>query len=175
MPTLGPTAASTAEADRAALHTSKPVEHSDLVIGFHVSACTSCTRTMRVRQDIAIDITESVQLLVCFAALRLMPVMPKLEHYNVDALRSMAAAALATQAAAANARARPRLAGQCEKWLASPNTLMPCLHWAAPPPSPCPHTRPHNCPHNCPHARPHTWHGAFAQKSARFHPRYARA
>ena len=51
-----------------------------------------------------------------------MPVMPKLEHYNVDALRSMAAAALATQAAAANARARPRLAGQCEKWLARPNT-----------------------------------------------------
>ena len=77
---------------------------------------------MRFRRDIAIDITESVQLLVCFAALRSMPVMPKLEHYNVDALRSMAAAALATQAAAANARARPRLAGQCEKWLARPNT-----------------------------------------------------
>ena len=67
----------------------KPVEHSDLVIGLHVSACTSCTRTMRFRRDIAIDITESVQLLVCFAALRSMPVMPKLEHYNVDALRSM--------------------------------------------------------------------------------------
>ena len=69
----------------------KPVEHIDLVIGLHVSACTSCTRTMRFRRDIAIDITESVQLLVCFAALRSMPVMPKLEHYNVDALRSMAA------------------------------------------------------------------------------------
>ena len=151
----------------------KPVEHIDLVIGLHVSACTSCTRTMRFRRDIAIDITESVQLLVCFAALRSMPVMPKLEHYNVDALRSMAAAALATQAAAANARARPRLAGQCEKWLARPNTQMPCLHWAAPPPSPCPYMRPHNCPHNCPHARPHTWPGAFAQMSARFHPRYA--
>ena len=95
----------------------KPVEHSDLVIGFHVSACTSCTRTMRVRQDIAIDITESVELLVRFNALRSMPVMPKLEHYNVDALRMMAAAALATKAAAANARAPPRLAGQCEKWL----------------------------------------------------------
>ena len=82
----------------------KPVEHIDsMVIGLHVSACTSCTRTMRFRRDIAIDITESVQLLVCFAALRSMPVMPKLEHYNVDALRSMAAAALATQAAAANA------------------------------------------------------------------------
>ena len=95
----------------------KPVEHIDLVIGLHVSACTSCTRTMRFRRDIAIDITESVQLLVCFAALRSMPVMPKLEHYNynVDALRSMAAAALATLAAAANARARPRFAGQCEK------------------------------------------------------------
>ena len=52
---------------------------------------------------------------------------------------------------------------------------MPCLHWAAPPPSPCPNSRPHNCPHNCPHARPHTSHGAFAQKSARFHPRYAHA
>ena len=100
----------------------KPVEHIDLVIGLHVSACTSCTRTMRFRRDIAIDITESVQLLVCSTALRSMPVMPKLEHYNVDALRSMAAAALATQAAAANARARPRLAGQCEKWLARPNT-----------------------------------------------------
>ena len=47
----------------------KPVEHIDLVIGLHVSACTSCTRTMRFRRDIAIDITESVQLLVCFAAL----------------------------------------------------------------------------------------------------------
>ena len=69
----------------------KPVEHIDLVIGLMVSACTSCTRTMRFRRDIAIDITESVQLLVCFAALRSMPVMPKLEHYNVDALRSMAA------------------------------------------------------------------------------------
>ena len=100
----------------------KPVEHIDIDNGLHVSACTSCTRTMRVRRDIAIDITESVQLLVCFAALRSMAVMPKLEHYNVDALRSMAAAALATQAAAANARARPRLAGQCEKWLARPNT-----------------------------------------------------
>ena len=100
----------------------KPVEHIDLIIGLHVSACTSCTRTMRFRRDIAIDITESVQLLVCFAALRSMPVMPKLEHYNQNAMRSMAAAALATQAAAANARARPRLAGQCEKWLASPNT-----------------------------------------------------
>ena len=62
----------------------KPVEHIDLVIGLHVSACTSCTRTMRFRRDIAIDITESVQLLVCFAALRSMPVMPKLEHYDVD-------------------------------------------------------------------------------------------
>ena len=134
----------------------KPVEHIDMVIGLHVSACTSCTRTMRVRRDIAIDITESVQLLVRFNALRSMPVMPKLEHYNVDALHSMAAAALATQAAAANARARPRLAGQCEKWLARPNTQMPCLHWAAPPPSPCPYMRPHNCPHNCPHARPRT-------------------
>ena len=101
----------------------KPVEHSDMVIGFHVSACTSCTRTMRVRRDIAIDITESVQLLVRFNALRSMPVMPKLEHYNQNAMmRSMAAAAFATQAAAANARARPRLAGQCEKWLARPNT-----------------------------------------------------
>ena len=39
----------------------KPVEHIDLVIGLHVSACTSCTRTMRFRRDIAIDITESVQ------------------------------------------------------------------------------------------------------------------
>ena len=103
----------------------KPVEHSDLVIGLHVSACTSCTRTMRFRRDIAIDITESVQLLVCFRALRSMPVMPKLEHYNVDAMRSKAAAALATQADAANARARPRLAGQCEKWLATPNTQRP--------------------------------------------------
>ena len=125
----------------------KPVEHIDMVIGLHVSACTSCTRTMRVRRDIAIDITESVQLLVRFNALRSMPVMPKLEHYNVDALRSMAAAALATQAAAANARARPRLAGQCEKWLARPNTQMPYLHWAAPTPSSCPYMRPHNCPH----------------------------
>ena len=69
----------------------------------------------------AIDITESVQLLVCIAALRSMPNMPKLEHDNVDAMRSMAAAALATQADAANARARPRLAGKCEKWLARPN------------------------------------------------------
>ena len=100
----------------------KPVEHIDLVIGLHVSACTSCTRTMRVRRDIAIDITESVQLLVRFNALRSMPVMPKLEHYNQNAMHAMAAAALATQAAAANARARPRLAGQCEKWLARPNT-----------------------------------------------------
>ena len=85
----------------------KPVEHIDLVIGLHVSACTSCTRTMRVRRDIAIDITESVPLLVCFVALRSLPVLPKLEHYNQHARRSMAAAALATQAAAANARARP--------------------------------------------------------------------
>ena len=100
----------------------KPVEHIDMVNGLHVSACTSCTRTTRFRRDIAIDITKSVQLLVHVNALRLMPVMPKLEHYNVDALLSMAEAALATQAAAANARARPRLAGQCEKWLARPNT-----------------------------------------------------
>ena len=140
----------------------KPVEHIDMVIGLHVSACTSCTRTMRVRRDIAIDITESVQLLVRFNALRSMPVMPKLEHYNLDALRSMAAAALATQAAAANARARPRLAGQCEKWLARPNTqrAIPAPKCQSalgrPPPSPCPHTRPHNCPHKRPHARPHS-------------------
>ena len=60
----------------------KPVEHIDMVIGLHVSACTSCTRTMRFRRDIAIDITESVQLLVRFNALRSMPVMPKLERYK---------------------------------------------------------------------------------------------
>ena len=227
MPTLGPTAASTADADRAALHTTasgvpnehvsrlrhsfcssscsttttsswrsnhhagatsctrssngglqhaparamtmfiitdgnnnvsrdKPVEHIDMVIGLHVSACTSCTRTMRVRRDIAIDITESVQLLVRFNALRSMPVMPKLEHYNQNAMRSMAAAALATQAAAANARARPRLAGQCEKWLARPNTQRAKPALGRPPPSPCPHTRPHSCPHKRPHARPHS-------------------
>ena len=107
----------------------KPVEHIDLVIGLHVSACTSCTRTMRFRRDIAIDITESVQLLVRFNALRSMPVMPKLERYNQNAMRSMAAAALATQAAAANARARPRLAGQCEKVAGQPQYLygMPAL------------------------------------------------
>ena len=105
------------------------VEHIDMVIGLHVSACTSCTRAMRVRRDIAIDITESVQLLVRFNALRSMPVMPKLEHYNQNAMRSMAAAAWATQAAAANARARPRLAGQCEKWLARP-----CLLYTSPSP-----------------------------------------
>ena len=59
----------------------KPVENIDLVIGHHVSACTSCTRTRRFRRDNAIDITESVQLLVCFAALvRSMPDMPKLER-----------------------------------------------------------------------------------------------
>ena len=69
----------------------KPVEHIDMVIGLHVSACTSCTRTMRVRRVIAIDITESVQLLVRFNALRSMPVMPKLEHYNQNAMRSKAA------------------------------------------------------------------------------------
>ena len=86
----------------------KPVEHIDLVIGLHVSACTSCTRTMRFRRDIAIDITESVQLLVCFAALRSMPVTRKLEHYNVDAMHAIAAAALATKADAANAPARRR-------------------------------------------------------------------
>ena len=26
----------------------KPVEHIDMVNGLHVSACTSCTRTMRI-------------------------------------------------------------------------------------------------------------------------------
>ena len=26
----------------------KRVEHIDMVIGLHVSACTSCTRTMRI-------------------------------------------------------------------------------------------------------------------------------
>ena len=60
-----------------------------------------------------------VQLLVCF---NVIDALPKLEHYNQNAMRSMAAAALATQAAATNARARPLLAGQCEKWLARPNT-----------------------------------------------------
>ncbi len=46
---------------------------------------------MRFRRDIAIDITESMQPLVCFAALRSMPVMPKLgEHCNVDAMHAMA-------------------------------------------------------------------------------------
>ena len=84
----------------------KPVEHIDMVIGLHVSACTSCTRTMRVRRDIAIDITESVQLLVRFNALRSMPVMPKLEHYNQNAMRSMAAAALATHPVSRFAPAR---------------------------------------------------------------------
>ena len=158
----------------------KPVEHIDMVIGLHVSACTSCTRTMRVRRDIAIDITESVQLLVRFNALRSMPVMPKLEHYNQNAMRSMAAAALATQAAAANARARPRLAGQCQKWLARPNTqrARPVLGrstaLALPPHAPA--QLPAQTPARTPAqtgAQPHTWPGAFAQMSARFHPRYA--
>ena len=85
----------------------KPVEHIDLVIGLHKSACTSCTRTMRFRREIAIDITESVQLLVCFRALRSMPVMPKLEHYNQNVMRSTAAAALAT-CATVRASALPR-------------------------------------------------------------------
>ena len=155
----------------------KPVEHIDMVIGLHVSACTSCTRTMRVRQDIAIDITESVQLLVRFNALRSMPVMPKLEHYNQNAMRSMAAAALATQAAAANARARPRLAGQCEKWLARPNTQRAKPVLGRPTALALPVQRPNNCPHNCPHARPRTpaneaW-CVLHKMSARFHPRYA--
>ena len=59
--------------------------------------------TMRVRRDIAIDITESVQLLVRFNALRSMPFMLS-SSTTTNAMRSMAAAALATQAAAANAR-----------------------------------------------------------------------
>ena len=151
-----------------------------MVIGLHVSACTSCTRTMRFRRDIAIDITESVQLLVRFNALRSMPVMPKLERYNQNAMRSMAAAALATQAAAANARARPRLAGQCEKWLARPNTqrARPVLGrstaLALPPHAPA--QLPAQTPARTPAqtgAQPHTWPGAFAQMSARLHPRYA--
>ena len=154
----------------------KPVDHSDLVIGLHVSACTSCTRTMRVRQDIAIDITESVQLLVCSTALRSMPVMPKLEHYNVDAMHAMAAAALATKADAANARARPRLAGQCEKWLARPNTqrAMPALGrpTALALPAHAPAQLPAQTPARPP-AQPHTWPGAFEQMSAHLHPRYA--
>ena len=64
---------------------------------------------------------DVVSVLFCLRTYHLC-VMPKLERYNQNAMRSMAAAALATQAAAANARARPRLAGQCEKWLARPNT-----------------------------------------------------
>ena len=102
---------------------------------------------MRFRRDIAIDITESVQLLVRFNALRSMPVMPKLEHYNQNAMRSMAAAALATQAAAANARARPRLASQCEKWLARPNTPTAMPAWGRPTARALPvYMRPHTCP-----------------------------
>ena len=86
----------------------KPVEHIDLVIGLHVSACTSCTRTMRVRRDIAIDITESVQLLVRFNALRSMPVMPKLEHYNQNAAGlGPALLGLAGYTLGASALARP--------------------------------------------------------------------
>ena len=156
----------------------KPVEHIDIDNGLHVSACTSCTRTMRSRRDIAIDITESVQLLVHVNALRSMPVMPKLEHYNVDALLSMAAAALPRrplQQMRERGRASP--ANVKSGW-PGPIPKGPYLHWAAPPPSPYPHTRPHNCPHKRPHARPHT-HARkrglvrVAQMSARFHPRYA--
>ena len=51
----------------------KPVEHIDMVIGLHVSACTSCTRTMRARRDIAIDITESVQRLPCTSCAKVYP------------------------------------------------------------------------------------------------------
>ena len=141
-----------------------------MVIGLHVSACTSCTRTMRVRRDIAIDITESVQLLVRFNALRSMPVMPKLEYYNVDAMRSMAAAALATQAAAANARARPRLAGQCEKWLARPNTPTAMPAWGRPtaraprPARTCARTIARTTARTHAHARPQTRPGALCTK-----------
>ena len=153
----------------------KPVEHIDMVIGLHVSACTSCTRTMRVRRDIAIDITESVQLLVRFNALRSMPVMPKLEHYNQNAMRSMAAAALATQAAAANARARPRLAGQCEKWLARPNTPTAMPAWGRPTARALPVHAPAQLPAQTPartpaHARPQTWPGAFCANVRTFSP-----
>ena len=152
----------------------KPVEHIDFVIGLHVSSCTSCTRTMRFRRDIAIDITESMQLLVCFAALRSMPVMPKLEHYNQNAMRSIAAAALATQAAAQQMRERGRASpANVKSGWPGPIPKGPNLYWAAPPPSPCPHMRPHNCPH----ARPRTpaneaW-CVLHKMSARFHPRYA--
>ena len=109
---------------------------------------------MRVRRDIAIDITESVQLLVRFNALRSMPVMPKLEHYNQNAMRSMAAAALATQAAA-NARARPRLAGQCEKWLARPNAQRAKPVLGRPTALALPEHAPAQLPAQ-PHARPRT-------------------
>ena len=109
-----------------------------------------------------------------------MPVTRKLEHYNVDAMHAMAAAALATQAAAANARARPRLAGQCEKWLARPNTqrAKPVLGrpTALALPAHAPAQLPAQTPARTPAqtgAQPHTWPGAFAQMSARFHPRYA--
>ena len=151
----------------------KPVEHIDLVIGLHVSACTSCTRTMRFRRDIAIDITESVQLLVRFNALRSMPVMPKLEHYNQNAMRSMAAAALATQAAAANARARPRLAGQCAKWLASPNTLTAMPAWGRPTARALPVHAPAQTPAQTPAQAPAHVSRCVSQNFARFHPRYA--
>ena len=60
----------------------KPVEHIDFVIGLHVSACTSCDRHHRVY-------TESVQLLVCFKALRSMPVIWRLLHWPHRPLQQM--------------------------------------------------------------------------------------
>ena len=152
----------------------KPVEHIDLVIGLHVSACTSCTRTMRVRRDIAIDITDSVQLLVRFNALRSTPFMPKLEHYNQNAMRSMAAAALATQAAAANARARPRLAGQCEK--VAGQAQYPKGHTCIGPPQrprparTCARTIARTTARTHAHARLQTWPSAFYTNACTFPP-----
>ena len=157
----------------------KPVEHIDMVNGLHVSACTPCTRTMRVRRDIAIDITESVQLLVRFNALRSMPVMPKLEHYNQNAMRSMAAAALARWPHRPLQQMRERgRASPANVKSGCPGPIPKCHACIGPPHRPrpartCTSTIAHTTARTHGHARPQTWPGAFAQMSACFHPRYA--
>ena len=73
-----------------------------------VSSCSSCTRTLRSRQDIAIVDAQLVQHLVLDSTVQMMPGIVELVQYSVDDIGPMVATALPAQLHYTGCRVRVR-------------------------------------------------------------------
>ena len=73
-----------------------------------MSCCSSCIRTLRSRQDIAIVDTQLVQLLVLDSTVQMVPGIVELVQYSVDDIGPMVATALPAQLHYTGCRVRVR-------------------------------------------------------------------